>query len=169
MMRSMSARTILKLSPAEVERAHAIVTAAGLALRERLGFGYWDPPYPLDRMRAEAGTRDVLLVLEAGAPVATFTVGPTPLVPYGVFDAAVPALYLNRLAVVPARWGGGLGRFCMVDVEARARAGGARAVRLDAVTANLPLCRFYRGLGYVERGPHRYGSLAVTCFERILP
>jgi GNAT superfamily N-acetyltransferase len=165
----MAPRTVLELSPAEAERAHAIVTAAGVALRERLGLDYWDPPYPLARMRDEAATRQLLLVLDAGAPVATFTVGPTPLQPYTVFDPAVPALYLNRLAVVPARWGEGLGRFCMADVEARARAAGAHAVRFDAVAANAALLQFYRRLGYVERGPHRIGALAVTCFERVLP
>lgn len=165
----MPARTVLKLSPAEAERAHAIVTAAGVALREREGLAHWDPPYPLARMREDAAARDLMLVLEQGAPVATFTLGPTPLEPYTVFDRAVPALYLNRLAVVPERWGGGLGRFCMLDVEARARAAGARAVRLDAVSAYARLCDFYRRLGYAERGPHRIGALDVTCFEKALP
>lgn len=161
-------RRIERLGRDEVGRAHAIVTACGRAMAAR-GLPYWDPPYPLDRMRAEAAERDVLLVVEDGADVATFTLGATPLTAYTRFERAVPALYLNRLAVVPARWGGGLGRFCMSVVEARARAAGARAVRFDAVTANAPLIAFYRGLGYVERGPHRIGDLPVTCFEKELP
>lgn len=161
-------RRVVRVGPDEVGRAHAIVTAAGRAMAAR-GLTYWDPPYPLDRMRADAAARHVLVVDQDGADVATFTVGPTPLQPYTQFAAGVPAWYLNRLAVVPARWGGGLGRFCMAEVEARARAAGARAVRFDAVTANAPLLAFYRGLGYVERGPFRIGDLPVTCFEKELP
>lgn len=161
-------RTLERLGPDDVGRAHAIVTACGRAMAAR-GLSYWDPPYPLDRMRAEAAARDVLLVVEDDTDVATFTLGPTPLTAYTQFDGAVRALYLNRLAVVPARWGGGLGRFCMAAVEARARVAGARAVRFDAVTANAPLIAFYRALGYVERGAHRIGDLPVTCFEKELP
>ena len=89
-------------------------------------------------------------------------------IPAARFARGVRALYLNRLAVVPERWGGGLGAALMRRVEARAREVGARAVRFDAFRDNAPLRAFYRRLGYVERGPFRVGAIAVVCLEKEL-
>jgi GNAT superfamily N-acetyltransferase len=160
-------RVVVRIGPADVERAHAILLACGRAMAAR-GLPNWDPPYPLETMRAECTSRAVYLVREDGADVATFTVAPEPLRPYPdeVFDAARSALYLNRLAVVPERWGGGLGRWCMADIEARARAAGAALVRFDAFADNPGLREFYRRLGYVERGPFAIGAIPVICFEK---
>lgn len=162
--------TTTQLGRDEVGAAHAIVAACGIALA-KAGLPNWVPPYPLERMQAEATSRQVYLVRDADGPVATFTIGLAPLRPYPpqIFDPTVRALYLNRLAVVPERWGGGLGAALMGDVEARARAAGAAAVRFDAFRDNAPLRRFYRRLGYLERAPFAIGEIPVICFEKVLP
>lgn len=67
---------------------------------------------------------------------------------------------------MPARWGGGIGTFCLREVESRARAVGARAVRFDAATSHTRIGTFYQRLGYVARGPAKVGSVDVTCFEK---
>jgi GNAT superfamily N-acetyltransferase len=159
---------LVRLGPIDVEVAHALVAACGRALRERLGLSHWEPPYPRERMAEEAMTREVWLVSDGATPVATFTLGADPITRYpdDIFDPTVPAIYLNRLAVVPARWGGGIGTFCLGEVESRARAVGARAVRFDAATAHTRLAGLYRRLGYFERGPAKVGSVDVTCFEK---
>ncbi len=163
------ALTVEELAPDAVGLAHAIVAACGRALAAR-GLGNWDPPYPLAAMRAECATRQVCLVRDGGAPVATFTVGAGALVAYppAIFDPACAALYVNRLAVVPERWGGGLGGFCMDAIEARARAAAAR-VRLDCYAHNARLCTFYRRRRYAERGPFAVGDVPVVCFEKVSP
>lgn len=79
------------------------------------------------------------------------------------------AWYLDRLAVVPERWGGGVGASLMRRVEAHAKEAGARAVRFDAFRDNAPLRAFCRRLGYVERGPFKVGTIPVVCFEKELP
>ena len=93
-----------RLSPAEVEAAHAIVAACGKALAA-LGHRNWDPPIALDKMRADATTGEVWIVEEEGVEVATFTLDTTPPKPWPreIFDPRVSALYVNRLAVVPSR------------------------------------------------------------------
>ena len=158
-----------RLRAAEVERAHAILVAASRALAAA-GFPNWDPPYPLWRMRAEAVSREIWLVEQRGRPIGTYTVTTRPphRYPATCFARGVRSLYLNRLAVMPAHWGGGLGSALMAQVEERARAVGARAIRFDAFRDNAPLRAFYRRLGYVERGPFAVGPIPVVCFEKEL-
>jgi GNAT superfamily N-acetyltransferase len=166
MMRAMY--SLARVGPEDVELAHGLVAACGRALRERLGLRHWDPAYPRERMLEEATTREVWLVSDGAAAVATFTLGadPIPRYPAELFDPAIPSIYVNRLAVAPPRWGSGIGRFCMREIESRARAVGARAVRLDLVAAYTRGLAFYRQLGYEERGSLVLGALDVICFEK---
>ncbi|HEX9103181.1 MAG TPA: GNAT family N-acetyltransferase [Polyangia bacterium] len=158
-----------RLGPDEVARAQAILVAAGRALAAA-GFPNWERPYPLWRLRAEAVSRQIWIVEERGRAVGTYTITTRPphRYPAEQFARGVRALYLNRLAVVPERWGGGLGAALMQRVEAHARQAGARAVRFDAFRDNAPLRAFYRRLGYVERGPFQVGTIPVVCFEKEL-
>jgi GNAT superfamily N-acetyltransferase len=160
--------SLARVEPEDIELAHGLVAACGRALRERLGLRHWDPPYPRERMLEEAMTREVWLVRDGAAAVATFTLGadPIPRYPDSVFDPAIPSIYVNRLAVAPPRWGAGIGRFCMREVEQRAKAVGARAVRLDSVSAHARGLVFYRRLGYEERGPFVVATHDVVCFEK---
>jgi GNAT superfamily N-acetyltransferase len=168
-MRPRSSLRARRLRPAEVERARAILVAAGRALAAA-GFPNWERPYPLWRLRKEAVSREIWLVEARGRAIGTYTVTTRPPHRYPAtrFARGVRALYLNRLAVVPERWGGGVGSMLMAEVEARARAVGARAVRFDAFADNPPLRAFYRRLGYVERGPFAVGPIPVICFEKEL-
>jgi len=158
-----------RLRASEVGRAQSILVAAGRALAAA-GFPNWERPYPLWRLRREAVSREIWLVEDRGRAVGTYTVTTRPpnRYPPTHFARGVRALYLNRLAVVPERWGRGLGSTLMAEVEARARAVGARAVRFDAFRDNAPLRGFYRRLGYVERGPFSVGPIPVICYEKEL-
>jgi GNAT superfamily N-acetyltransferase len=159
-----------RIDATEVDVAHAILAACGRALADA-GYHNWDPPYPIERMREEALSREIYLVSEGGAPVATYTITTTMPHPYppAIFAPDVRALYLNRLAVVPSRWRGGLGRACMDDVEARARTAGCRVVRFDAFQGNVGILDFYRRLGYVDRGPFVVEKIIhVICMEKEL-
>jgi GNAT superfamily N-acetyltransferase len=158
-----------RLAPDEVGAAHAIVAACGRALAE-LGHRNWDPPIALERMRADAVDGEVWIV-EEEAPVATFTLATAPTKPWPreIFDPSVRALYVHRLAVIPSRWRGGLGRACMDEIERLARARGIAVVRLDLYRGNPLVRRFYERLGYVCRGDWDGGDVPLTCFEKELP
>lgn len=157
-----------RLGPGEVEVAHAIVAACGRALAER-GFRNWDPPVAVERMRADASDGEVWLV-DDGAPVATYTLTERPPKPWppAIFDPRLRALYVNRLAVVPARWRGGVGAACMRDIEALARARGIDRVRLDVFRDNPTVRRFYERLGYAVAGDWDGGDVPLTCLEKEL-
>jgi GNAT superfamily N-acetyltransferase len=156
--------------PDEIEPLYAIVCACGRDMTARLGLRHWDPPLPLADFLEHARTREVWAILDGERLIGTFTVGlaPIPDYPPHYFASVAPALYLNRLAIDPARQRQGLGRACMTEIESIARARGARAVRFDAVAAHADLRAFYRALGYRECGPFHIGPVPVECFEKVL-
>jgi ribosomal protein S18 acetylase RimI-like enzyme len=162
-----------RVAPSRVEAVHALLVACGAEMTRR-GFMNWSVPYPLDRLRADAVGREVYLVHQAGeaGPVATFTIGVTPSRVYD--DDAIweepgsPALYLNRLAVSPSAQGGGLGSWCMREIEAMALLRGCRAVRFDVLAANAGLRGFYERLGYRARGEREHDGWRFACYERRL-
>jgi GNAT superfamily N-acetyltransferase len=159
-----------RVGPSEVLGPYSVIVACGREMTARLGLRHWDPPLPLADFRAQAATREVWAVLQDGRLIGTFTIGLTsiPDYPREYFADASPALYLNRLALLPSEQGRGLGRACMGEVERLARRRGARSVRFDAVAAHADLRAFYRKLGYRECGPFHIGEVPVECFEKVL-
>jgi GNAT superfamily N-acetyltransferase len=168
-------RTLRRATLADAPALHALLAAAGEALA-RQGFANWLPPYPLARLTSDVAARDVYVVYpvherEAPAPLATFTLGRDPVRPY---DPApwprpdAPALYLNRLAVDPARQGRGVGAWCLARIDALARDAGVVALRADVLAANTALCAFYERHGWVARGDRTHSGWTFTCYERSL-
>jgi GNAT superfamily N-acetyltransferase len=154
------------------EPLHAVLAECGADMQKRLGLSHWVPPYPLSRLQAEVDHGKVYEVVTANAPVATFTLlrEPPEYVDNDHWSAAgEPAVYVTRLAVRPDLQRQGIGRFCMEWIEQHAGATGARSIRLDAYTRHEGLPRFYRRLGYVERGTYEAFGAPLTCFEKIFP
>ena len=148
-----------------------LLAAAGARLAAE-GFRNWDPPYAVERVRRDAAEREVWLVREDDdSAVATYTLATAPARPYDPApwpDPTLPAVYLNRLAVDPARQGTGLGAWCLAAIDARAAALGARAVRCDVLRENGALRRFYERRGYVAHGERAHSGWTFVCYERRL-
>ena len=154
----------------DADAIQALLTKAGEALA-RQGFLNWTPAYTLERIRTYIADREVYVVEDAGALVATYTLGLTAVPPYSAPpwpQPDSPALYLNRLAVDPERQREGIGRWCLDDVEDRARAAGAAAVRCDVLQSNAALRAFYERHGYIRRGGRRHSGWQFTCYELLL-
>ncbi len=172
---------IKKVGPTEVEPLHEILRLCGLDIQVRFGLAHWTPPYPLELMRKSVEERNVYAVYNDDQLVATFTVGTQPPAFYrtipGVWEAwdaaGEPALYANRLAVLPEFQGQGIGTWCMEEYEGIARAEGCKAIRLDAYDKHLMLLAWYTKLGYHCRGTFAFytklhGETGMACFEKIL-
>lgn len=160
-----------RLAPDQVEGAHAILVACGEDMATRLGLTHWRPPYPLACMRDEAAERTVVLVECDGRSLATYTLGTTALADYPPAlwaPGPVRAAYLNRLAVEPAHQGHGIGTWCMARVEEWAADAGCDALRFDVIAHHDRLRRFYRRLGYEERGHFAHWGWDVVCCEKVL-
>lgn len=115
--------------------------------------------------------REVWLLLDEGALVGSWTVGTTPMraYPAGFWpEDGRRVLYLNRLAVAPAAQRRGLGARCMAAAEAQALARGIEAIRLDFLSVNPALRRFYGRLGYVPVGDVPRGEWVFTACEKRL-
>lgn len=170
-----------KSGPEEVEPLHAILSKCGQDMQARFGLSHWIPPYPLELMRKSAEERDVYAIVDGIELVATFTTGTVPQPYYltipGLWEAwdaaGEPALYLNRLAVLPRLQGRGIGTWCMNTIESMAQAEGCRAVRFDAYNKHLKLLEYYDRLGYHRRGSFifespRRGVTGMVCFEKLI-
>jgi len=167
---SRRARAAVRAGAADVDAVARLLADAGRALAAQ-GFRNWDPPYAADRVRRDVAEREVWLVTEDGVPVATYTLADAPTRPYEPPpwpEPSRPALYLNRLAVDPARQGAGVGGWCLTAIDARAAALGARAVRCDVLRENAALRRFYESRGYVAHGERAHSGWTFVCYERRL-
>ncbi|MDQ3823692.1 MAG: GNAT family N-acetyltransferase [Actinomycetota bacterium] len=156
----------------DVAAVHALLTECGLDLRDRFGLSHWVPAYPLHLLREAAGRGEVYEVGPAGGPlVATFSIGREPPPYYGGVAWAPegePGVYVARVAVRPSAQQAGLGSRCMRWIEGEARARGARSVRLDAYARHPEALRFYRRLGYADRGTAIANDRPLICFEKVL-
>lgn len=80
-------------------------------------------------------------------------------------------LFLDRLAVDPARQGGGLGSWLLVRLEEVARGRGDRALSLETAEMMDHLIRLYRRHGFeiVHRGPPDHGKDPHTRVHMVKP
>lgn len=164
----------------EIEALHEILRKCGRDMRVRFGLGHWDPPYPLELMRKSLEERRVYAVYNGELLVATFTVGTQPPGYYhtipGVWEAwnpaGEPALYANRLAVLPEFQGQGIGTWCMHEYERMAHGEGCKAIRLDAYDKHMSLLAWYEKRGYHWRGTFAFhtklhGETGMACYEKM--
>lgn len=181
----------------EVAEVHALLAKAGLYMQETLGLSHWVPGISLEGVQKLAREHEVYGVFvfrpaahgdeaasagagavptaESDTLVATFTVGTSTWIPYfhlGLWkDPDARALYVGKLAVDPSIQRGGLGKWCMAEIDKLAAEKGVQTIRLDAVSAHPGLKPFYTSCGYTlvshaAAGPT--GNIQVDCFEKFM-
>ncbi|MBI4851120.1 MAG: GNAT family N-acetyltransferase [Acidobacteria bacterium] len=146
---------IKKASTYEAEIIYKILFLCGEHMRDHFGFNHWSPPYPIESIKNNIIERDVYLVFRENEPIATFTLGLSPLVAYDESRWEVKAdqaMYLNRLAILPSLQGQNLGSWCMEKIESLARKANCQALRFDAVAKHNKLLNFYSRLKYNNLG-----------------
>jgi GNAT superfamily N-acetyltransferase len=164
----MSDLTLRRAGPTDAAMVTALLAVAGAALVAQ-GFRNWERAYPLERVQADIEERSVFLVEDGSDLVGTFTLGGSASVPYAPPpwpEAALAAVYLNRMAIAPSRQGSGLGRWCLAEIDREALALGACAVRCDVLADNDRACRFYEGHGYRAWGSREHSGWLFRCYER---
>jgi GNAT superfamily N-acetyltransferase len=152
------------------EAVRALLAAVGDELA-RQGFLNWMPAWSLERVRTVLATRDVYVVHDGTELVASYVLGSTPVTPYTTPPWPTPrltALYLNRLAVAPPLQRRGVGSWCLGDIDERARAAGALAIRCDVLETNAALHAFYQRHGYVPRGQRSHSGWAFISYEKLI-
>jgi GNAT superfamily N-acetyltransferase len=168
------AAAALDLAIATRDDAEAVaqvrVAAAG-ALTAAHGHGHWSGEATRAGVVVGMLHAQVWLARHDGEPVATFRLSTRK--PWSIDRARFPAcarpLYLTDMAIVPAWQRRGVGRRCLAQAIAAARAWPADAIWLDAYDAPAGAGDFYARCGFVEvaratyRGvPLRFFAYAVT-------
>lgn len=152
---------------AELAELHTRV-AAGLT--GRYGEGHWSVRISAEGMLRRIRDDQVLLLRLRRRIVATLRL--TGRKPWAIdrscFVAGRSPLYLLDMAVIPERQRGGIGRRCLSEAIAVARADGADIIRLDAYDAPAGAGGFYRACGFHEVARVIYRRVPLIYFEQVL-
>jgi len=133
--------------PAECADADRVLRAAFTPYMKRLGREI--PPDYYKGLPASIERGDVFVADEGGRVVGV-----------AATERRDTGLYLDRLAVDPAKQGTGLGSFLLVRLAEVARARGDRALSLTTAEMMDHLIRLYSSHGFeiVHRGPPEHGK-----------
>ena len=115
-----------------------------------MGHGIWPAPFPRGPVAANAEARELYLASCAGEVVGTLALQWRD--PYIWSDAGEDgrAGYVHRVVVRRSNSGAGLGARLLAWAEDETRARGRDLLRLDVVTHNQPLRRYYEGTGFAH-------------------
>jgi GNAT superfamily N-acetyltransferase len=148
----------------------ALYTAVAAQLTRRHGPGRWSMRTSEEGVLHAMRTSRVFVAREGTEIVATLRL--TTKKPWAIdtrhFSECVQPLYLVGMAVAPARQRQGIGRKCLDQARAAARAWPADAVRLDAFDAGAGAGGFYTRCGWTEVGRALYRNSPLIYFEFLL-
>lgn len=160
-----------KVSGNAIIPLHAILSACGKAMHEKIGLSHWHPFMDINTFQDSMKGKDVYGVYQNNVAIATFNLSTEPRDYY--FDALWSnpkerAVYLGQLAIDPNIQGNGVGKWCMQQVVSIAQEMGRKAIRFDALSAHPWLETFYKNLGYSICGIVKPARWDLVCFEKIL-
>lgn len=119
------------------EAAHWVTT---------LGIAQWPEWFPREFIAEQVANNEVFVAVDGDVIAATVCVQWTD--PMFWPDAAHDAVYIHRLAVRRSHAGAGLGEQIIRWAENEALAAGRAWIRLDCLTENTRLRRYYERLGF---------------------
>lgn len=136
--------------PEDLELLYAILVERSAWLSGK-GIPQWNPIYPKTRFENELNAGRVYKFLAGEELVGTVTlldVRPS-YYPNDLWDDAISAWFICRLATLPQQSGKGYGDKIFRLIEAEASRRGVEALRLDVVKANPFLRSYYEKHGFV--------------------
>ena len=125
---------------------------------QRSGLAIWDQIYPAAVLPEDIRMGRLCLLEGEDGVQAAFALCPWLAEEDGMgwTEPQAEACCLERLAVVPKRWGGGLGTTALRAAERGAKEAGARYLRLFVVDTNVPAVKLYQRCGFYQvDGLHR--------------
>lgn len=156
--------------PHDVADLIALRAAVAKTLTARHGAGPWSRCSTERGVLHELKTSPVFVAREAGRLIASLRL--TTKKPWAIdlryFNPGRRPLYLHALAVTPELQGRGIGRRCIEEAVALARAWPADALRLDAYDAPAGAGPFYAKCGFRDVGHNTYRGCPLVYFERLL-
>ncbi len=152
---------IIHCTMEQLDAAAAFYDVVTAYLASHINFPKWTPgAYPgreSTRLAIEAGTQ--YLCMDGDTVVGAFILNDDPQGAYEYGDWKLPLqngefLVIHTLAVSPAAYGRGIGKFMVEYCEKTARMLSYRALRLDVVPGNDPAQKLYEGMGFTFAGEY---------------
>jgi GNAT superfamily N-acetyltransferase len=139
----------VRASRSDLPDVYALLEEASAWLSEK-GLLQWYPAYPLERFTRQVEEGDVWYWKGGESVIATVTLLPRrpEYYPDHVWNDALPAWYVCRLALTRRLAGAGVGKRLLTQIENDAAAARLRALRLDVTASNPFLEEYYKALGY---------------------
>ena len=139
-------------------------------LTARFGHGHWSGEATVRGVVAGMRQARLWLAWRDGEPVATFRLSTRK--PWAIdrayFAPCARPLYLTDMAVAPAWQRRGVGRRCLDEARAAARAWPAGAIWLDAYDAPAGAGDFYARCGFVEVARAAYRGVPLRYFADVV-
>jgi len=136
-------------------------------LTSAFGHGHWSYRHTEQGVRSSMKRAHVFVARRGSEIVATFTLATKK--PWAIdrscFSQVVRPLYLLAMAVSPDVQGQGLGRRCLDEARAIAKAWPADAIFLDAYDTAAGAGEFYRKCGFREVGRVTYRGTPLIYYE----
>lgn len=155
---------------AEAEEIATLHIGAAAALTAEFGVGHWSTTISAEGVERRMRNDRVFRLRLRRRIVATLRLSTKK--PWAIdrsyFVSGRQPLYLLDMAVAPDLQRRGIGRRCLRDAVAVARASDADAIRLDAYDAAAGAGGFYSACGFVEVGRVVYRKVPLIYFEFIL-
>ena len=154
----------------DVAAVVSLRTATARDLTKRFGRGHWSGE-PTERGTLyDMRIARVWLARSGRAPVATFRLSTRK--PWAIdrsyFTPCESPLYLTNMSVRPDYQRRGVGRLCIDEIAAIARAWPADALRLDAYDSPAGAGGFYARTGFRHVGDATYRGVPLVYFEMLL-
>jgi len=158
-------------TPDDAAEIAALRTTVARELTREHGNGHWSAAVTERGAHRALRHARVYVAREAARIVATLALATKK--PWAIdvryFTACPRPLYLLDMAVAPDRQRTGIGRRCLSEAAARARAWPAQAIRLDAYDHAAGAGSFYARCGYREVGRVVYRGVPLIYYELRLP
>ena len=159
----MSELDVTRSELADVDEIVGTLSEAARWLLSR-GIRQWPDPFPRERVERLVCRGDVYLARLDGKPVATLALQWADPAFWG--EQPDEAGYVHALAVRRSHGGRGLGSRLLDWAEAEVVARGREFLRLDCLTENDALRRYYEGQGFEPRGEVVVDDFVAMRFER---
>jgi ribosomal protein S18 acetylase RimI-like enzyme len=146
-----------------IDQVYNILAAAGAYMVEVFDLHHWEDPYPKESIAQNTESKQVYLVKEGDAYVATFTLSDKTSRAFADKPYA-DAMYLSKFSVAPGVMKGGVGSACIRYLEQLSKEQGKAKVRLDVYDKSEHAIKFYIKMGYETVGT----APDVLCMEKTL-
>ncbi|MDX1901101.1 MAG: GNAT family N-acetyltransferase [Gammaproteobacteria bacterium] len=155
----------------EIDFYYTLLKRCGVHMYQTLKLEHWYPYMDKETFKNKIKDKQMYGVFKNNLPIATFNLTTQPRDYYSESlwnTPAEKALYFGQFGIDPDYQKGGIGQWCIEQVEEIARQLDCAAVRFDGLLMHPWLKHFYMKLGYQPCGIVKPGKWELLCFDKQL-